>query len=392
LSTRPVQGPPRVAPPSAQPSRRDAASPTAFLDRIRVVLTALVIAHHTAITFGAEGGWYFHAPGRSPGVATLLTVFCAVNQAFFMGMFFLLAGYFTPGSYERKGAARYLADRAVRLGIPLLGYGFILGPLTIAMAATGLNRHLLGTWRETVLIDPFDVGPMWFVEALLVFGVGYVAWRAVVPQRPAARDLPPLPRHSTLAIAALATGIVAFAIRLVVPVGDVVWGLQLGYFASYVVLFVTGCVAARGRWLERIDERFARPWRRVTWVTGPVLFVYAIAAGATAGRPFPTRGGWTLPAFVYALWEPFVAWGIILGLLWRFRTAAVASRRWQTLSRRAYATYVIHPPILVAWSLAVVPLGLPSLVEFALVGVAAIATTFAVAGWLLRVPGFASVF
>ena len=38
----------------------------------------------------------------------ILTMFCATNQAYFMGFFFLLAGYFTPPSLERKGYARFL--------------------------------------------------------------------------------------------------------------------------------------------------------------------------------------------------------------------------------------------------------------------------------------------
>jgi hypothetical protein len=40
-----------------------------------------------------------------------------------MGILFLLAGYFTPGSLERKGYARFLSDRFLRLGLPLLAFG-----------------------------------------------------------------------------------------------------------------------------------------------------------------------------------------------------------------------------------------------------------------------------
>ena len=32
--------------------------------------------------------------------------FCAVNQAYFMGLFLLISAYFVPGSYDRKGAGR----------------------------------------------------------------------------------------------------------------------------------------------------------------------------------------------------------------------------------------------------------------------------------------------
>jgi peptidoglycan/LPS O-acetylase OafA/YrhL len=108
----------------------EAASPrprTDFIDRLRVVLTVLVIVHHAAITYGGSGGWFYRevTDGGLPSSMTL-TLLTAVNQAFFMGMFFLLAGYFTPASLAKKGAARYLGDRLIRLGVPLVIFGFVL--------------------------------------------------------------------------------------------------------------------------------------------------------------------------------------------------------------------------------------------------------------------------
>lgn len=51
-------------------------------DALRGCLTLLVVLHHTAITYGAIGGWYVHErmPDRSLASA-LLVFFCTVNQA-----------------------------------------------------------------------------------------------------------------------------------------------------------------------------------------------------------------------------------------------------------------------------------------------------------------------
>src|SRR3984957_8511834 len=105
-----------------------------YIDRLRVVMTALVIFHHTPITYGAIGGWFWRElpPSAAPS-SRLLILFCTTNQAYFMGFFFLLAGYFTPLSLERKGYARFICDRFLRLGIPLLAFGLLLGPLTAAI-------------------------------------------------------------------------------------------------------------------------------------------------------------------------------------------------------------------------------------------------------------------
>jgi glucan biosynthesis protein C len=64
-----------------------------------------------------------------------MTLFVAINQAFFMGFFFTLSSYFRPGSLDRRGAGRYLTDRLKRLGIPMLFYALVLngsnpGPAT----------------------------------------------------------------------------------------------------------------------------------------------------------------------------------------------------------------------------------------------------------------------
>jgi hypothetical protein len=92
-----------------------------YIDRLRSVMIALVILHHTAITYGASGLWFYHErePSGAPS-SLLLTTFGATNQAYYMGFLFLLAGYFTPVSLERKGYGRFLGDRFLRLGLPLL--------------------------------------------------------------------------------------------------------------------------------------------------------------------------------------------------------------------------------------------------------------------------------
>jgi len=99
------------------------------------------------------------------------------------------------------------------------------------------------------------------------------------------------------------------------PVGQDIWGLQIGYFASYTALFAGGCAMAGSRWLENIGPEQANRWRLAAWIVGPLLFVYGIVLSLVQGKPFDTEGGWTLPALAYAFWEPFVAWGIILGML-----------------------------------------------------------------------------
>ena len=86
-----------------------------YIDNLRILLTILVIMHHFAIGYGAPGGFWYSENGPMSDVSEiLLTLFVALNQAFFMGFFFMISSYFSPGSIDRKGAGSYL--KSVRAG------------------------------------------------------------------------------------------------------------------------------------------------------------------------------------------------------------------------------------------------------------------------------------
>lgn len=365
----------------------------AGIDALRVGTTFLVVLHHTAITYGAIGGWYYKEIPTDGSLSSMLLVFfCTFNQAWFMGLFFLLAGYYTPAGLQAKGAWRYGRDRLQRLGIPLLVYGFVIGPATIALAQTARGKPftetLLSLWRH----GEFEKGPLWFAWALLIFAVPAVVWHAGRERRGRPDPERAAPTNAALLAVALATGVVAFALRLQWPVGTEVWGLQLGYFASYAVLFVAGGLAASSSWLERWPDAQVRTWRRVAWIALPVLPIVALLGARLLGLAGRPEGGWNIPALVYAFWEPFVAWGVILALLQRCqrRFTALGSTG-ARMSRRAFAIYVIHPPVVVVVTLAWRAVAAPALVKFAVSGGLACALCYWLAGVLLRLPGIKRV-
>ena len=83
------------------------------LDNIRVLLTAFVVLHHAALTYSDIPLWYYTEPPHD-GSSVALDVFLAFNQAYFMGFFFLIAGFFVPGAVDRKGVGRFARDRLDR--------------------------------------------------------------------------------------------------------------------------------------------------------------------------------------------------------------------------------------------------------------------------------------
>ena len=79
-----------------------------FVDVLRVGVIVWVIGHHAAQPYGPTGGdWPITGQGNLEWLGPLFPL----GAAFGMGLLFLLAGYFVPRSYDRKGANRFLRER-----------------------------------------------------------------------------------------------------------------------------------------------------------------------------------------------------------------------------------------------------------------------------------------
>lgn len=317
----------------------------AFLDPIRVGLTLLVILHHISITYGGSGSWYYKEDGASELTRLLFTVFNATNQSFFMGFFFLMAGYLMPEGLTRKGPSTYVGDRLYRLGLPMLLFGFLLAPLTRALVEGAQGGAFLGALWPQIVHGHFDLGPLWFNLALLM---GAAVW-LLTPRLTFLEGL--LKRipgpHTGIALAATAWAALAFVLRLAVPVGENIIGLQIGYFASYIILFFGGAWAAQHQLLERVTRRQALPWIILSVISFPTLWIFAALSGAFSSDVW--RGGWHIAALVYAVWEPLVATGVIVGALAFARRMYPVGKPWLSrLSKASYAAFIIHPPVAVA--------------------------------------------
>lgn len=375
---------------------REAPQRDLYIDRLRVVMTAFVLLHHTAITYGAIGGWFYYEvhPSNSPA-SLLLTFFDATNQAYFMGFFFLLAGYFTPRSLERKGYGHFLGDRFLRLGGPLLAFVFVLGPLTVAMAAAAEGRGFQSTivwlWNHGTVIT----GPLWFAQALLIFSVAYCLWRIWfgAPLGNGLRTPRRVPAYWWWLGSAIGVGAGALAIRQWVPAGVNVLGLQLGYFSSYIFLFAAGVSAWRYDWLRQLSWKNVCPWIITLIIAWPALPVgLAVAERLYGPGKSNFGGGVSWQSILYAFWEPFVVWGLIAGWLLLFRVRVNGpSSVWSWLSRRAYAVYILHPPVLVGLAFLLHGWSAPALIKFASTGLLTCLATWLVADPFVRLPGVRQV-
>jgi glucans biosynthesis protein C len=94
-----------------------------FVDVLRVLVIVFVIVHHAAQAYGPTGGAW---PVQDRAHSDWFRPFYTVNSAFGLGLLFLLAGYFVPRSYRRKGPRRFLKERWARIGVPLVIFALVV--------------------------------------------------------------------------------------------------------------------------------------------------------------------------------------------------------------------------------------------------------------------------
>jgi glucan biosynthesis protein C len=172
-----------------------------YIDNLRWVMIMLVVSMHAACTYSHLGSWYYMEDSPVSVAETgIFATYQATLQSFFMGFLFFIAGYFVPGAYDKKGAAKFVRDRAFRLGLPLLFFVFVLQP--VAVYCIGLfhgedvaPRGFADLYARYIINSRWlgGTGPLWFCEALLIFCLGYALFRAFRPgsnsQHPADPEL-----------------------------------------------------------------------------------------------------------------------------------------------------------------------------------------------------------
>lgn len=392
----------------AQPTTTAVAAATAkktarlfFIDHLRATLVILVVLHHVAVIYGEGTAFYYVDPANRESLTSLLlVVFVLANQAWFMGALFLLAGYFTPGSYERKGAGAFLKDRLLRLGIPLVLWVFVLGPITSIGLYLEPNPRIAEplTWQHYRQAYPYllGLGPLWFVALLLIFSIGYVAWRLVTGNRTA--TLPSQPAQPTMrliALFALALALVSYLFRIIVPMGrsvhlfvDFLDFPSIAYLPQYLSFFVVGAVAVRYDWFEQIPR--ARGVIGLVAAMVAMFLFFPVAFFGGLPDKFLGNGHWQ--SALYTLWDSIFAVGLCLAVIPFFRRFFNGQGRFgHFLAQQSYAVYILHSPIIVLVALALRNVELEQMAKFGLVSAIGVPLSFLVAYVVRKVPFAARV-
>ncbi len=386
-----------------------------FLDNIKVFFVLLVIFYHAAVTYGVEGWWYYLAKLNENLITDMqllnelnsliflfLTIVGALFQASLMGLFFLLGGYFTPGSYYRKGALSYWKNRLFRLGTPLVLYIVIIDPFMVySLAMLGVRDW--STLIQTSFVDFYlsrfksingiieflsSTGPMWFLTVLLLLTLGYTIWTQIIQLEFIKTSIPyeiQIPRIMMLLLLSLILGLLTFFIRLIFPVGEVIIGIPFAFAIQYITMFTVGVISYRNNWFEKMENSNIKKWIVIIMASAfffilYIIFIYGLESDLTL-----IAGSLTLHSLVYAMVDNIICMGMIFVLIPIFRNKFNSQGNIaKNLSINAYNMYLLHAPMLVLVSLLFSLVTILPIIKLCLVSIITIIICFLASNFFLK--------
>jgi hypothetical protein len=147
----------------------------------------------------------------------------------------------------------------------------------VVLIHTGITYGGIGSWdfvesHEVLWLKVLttcincNYGPLWFVEALFLFSLVYVALKLVRRSRGRTLFAPGFPSRAMIFTYILAAAALGFAARLVFPIGWIFHNLQLGFFPMYIILFAAGMhslpLHPALKWIMLSVSGVCLPWAR----------------------------------------------------------------------------------------------------------------------------------
>ncbi|HSJ46053.1 MAG TPA: acyltransferase [Euzebyales bacterium] len=369
-----------------------------YVDNLKVVLIAAIIALHAILGYaGTIEAWSYTGVREvtlSPVTEGVLLVVVTPFGLFMIALLFLVAGLLTPPSLERKGTARFMRDRLLRLGVPFALFVGVVQPTMMYALEHPLGAAPGSYWDAYLGPErQLDTGVLWFVGVLLLFSLAYAAWARVWPHRPGRRAPAQITARHLLLVAA-ATAPAAFLVRLAYPYASEsgFWDLNYWEWPACLAVFALGITGSRRGWLAAVPAQLRRRCGAITlWAVAAMAVFLAVASVLDVMDA--AMGSWHWSAVVFAVIETALT---VFGSVWLL---GVAQRRldrrirWgPVLARRAYGAFMVQGVVLIGLAVALRAAPLPAEAKALIVAGGGIAGSFALA-WLLisRVPVVARI-
>ncbi len=378
-----------------------------YLDNLKVFLTVLVIVHHVGQAYGPTGGFWQYKSSLGESAAWLGSFF-PVNASFFMGLFFMISGYFMPLSFDHKDTKAFLKDKWVRLGLPILVMFFVFVPCTMyfhySLYSGNVARSFLdylihiyfgiGGMPEGFIVGAgwpeMNFGPAWYIEQLLVYSCIYAVVRKLIGFK--IKDEERQFNGKTITGVCLVVMISSGITRIWYPIDK--WIGILGFIQSevahlpqYIILFLLGIVAYRRNYFSNCSKKLGYGILALGTVMGVIVYL----------RPLLPELALTILYKSWDLYEPMMGVLLAWGLLILFREHAnKTSKLLKGLSGAAYTMYIMHMLVVLAMQYALDRVNLGSAtMKFIVVSILSVGVTFAISiainGLIDKIKAYKSV-
>lgn len=347
---------------SATPSASQQASTRLHgLDALRAGALGLGILLHSLLPFVPGMPWLISDSDSTPAAAVVTDWI----HLFRMVLFMALAGYFGRMVVQRRGSRRFLKDRAMRIGLPVLAFW------PLAVLPLGLLAALGAAMRGQEIAPPqptpgtpgilllFTPGHLWFLVVLMQCVLISLAVRALTVRLLGREPAGQLARRIGDGLSSPA-GVFLAAVPYLVCLllqGTVMGGIHepatilpsLTALTAYLGAFAVGWfLHARTGSLDRIG---------LTWRVHLAAAVMATIAGwiIEPGQ---------LPLGVHAAMTALAGWTwtfALIGMSARFLHRESPAMRY--LADASYWSYLMHLPVLVAIQIFLADLTWPILIK-----------------------------
>ena len=319
-----------------------------FLDQIKAIMIALVIATHTILVGTLFSTDLKQIIESAPNYEAISFWFGWICNTFYMNILFLISGYLVPSSVHKRGVANYARQRLLRLGIPLIIATFLLNNITPLAGLLIPNSNVFGQGFNNLPLN--RIGPQWFILVLIILNAIYCFWAFIQKNQFIIDNSKSVPGWRSWLISAAVLGI----LEIIMGYFSGYWadlkdssldglGYQGMHLCTYAFLFFFGCKAASHRWLERIDKQLAFSWLRLSLLITLAL----LASNYVAFIPRHNKTSWEFISPLMAFLTPLIGWGFIAAVItWSQAHEQLDSHWLIKAGKDSFGAYLIHIPLL----------------------------------------------
>jgi hypothetical protein len=331
---------------------------------------------------GAPSWWYVVDAQNS----LFFTILVLLVDIPIMQIMFFIAGYFALPSLVKRGPARFIRDKSIRVGAPWLVGALLLAPPTAYLVyyTRAVPMSLLQFWASDFWTIAYQQSVYWFLGVLFfLFGILALAYRASERLRAAGRRVSmPSGRVFISFLALMSLGMFLmnqffsvdtwYTRAYVLVFQPLRVPLYVGYFGLGIYAYLSGWFSTGGyrpSW---------RPWVALWLLSGMIYLANRLSI-------VPTNLPQVLAVQIAhaILFNAFCLSSLMAAVALFQQNLNRSNPFWSNLSAKAYGIYYAHPLVLYPLAYMFVPVPAPLFAKAPLVILLGILLSWAVSAFVL---------